>query len=556
MVRLDRSSLKNPEDRKAWINAGVALPSFDLDSMLRKTKEAPRWVHFGTGNIFRGYIARLQQELLEHGLAETGIVAVSPYDGEVVEKIYVPHDNLSLLVSLYPDGKIEKKIIASIAEALRTDREADRRALRHMFASPSLQMASFSITEKGYAIKNIEGEYLEPAKADIVNGPEQSRHAMGIVAALLLERYRRGAFPIALVSMDNFRANGDKLKSAVCEIAERWAERGFVPPGFIEYLKDGARVSFPWSMIDKIVPRPSEKVAHELTESGIADMKPIVTGKNTYIAPFVNAEVPEYLVIEDDFPAGRPPLERAGVFFVDRPTVDKAERMKVATCLNPLHTALAIFGCLLGYDSIAAEMADPDLVLLVKKIGYDEGLPVVADPGIIDPKSFIDEVINVRFANPFILDTPQRIATDTSQKMPVRFGQTIRAYMEGKGSSTLKGASSLTFIPLVIAAWFRYLLGVDDCLLPMSVSSDPQLEYLQASLSGIEVGKPETYRGQLQKLLRNETLFLVDIRDAGLDDKIEAMFRAFIGGKGAVRATLKNYLGRKGKDRDSTGTTF
>jgi fructuronate reductase len=556
MVTLNRSSLKYPQTREAWAKAGVTLPSFDLDAMLRKTKEAPRWVHFGTGNIFRGYIARLQQDLLELGLAETGIIAVAPYDTEVVERIYVPHDNLSLLVSLYPYGRMERRIIASVAEALRTDREADRMALRRIFASPSLQMASFSITEKGYAIRDIRGEYLEQVKADVANGPEQSRHAMGIVASLLFERYRRGAFPIALVSMDNFRANGDKLKGAVCEIAEHWAERGFVPQGFIDYLNDCGRLSFPWSMIDKIVPRPSEKVAQELTALGIADMKPIITGKNTYIAPFVNAEVPEYLVVEDSFPAGRPALERAGVFFVDRSTVDKAERMKVATCLNPLHTALAIFGCLLGYDSIAREMADPDLVLLVKKIGYDEGLPVVADPGIIDPKSFLDEVINVRFANPFVLDSPQRIATDTSQKIPVRFGHTIRAYMEGKGSSESKGASGLTFIPLVIAAWFRYLLGVDDSLLPMKVSPDPQLAYLQASLSGIEVGKPESYRGQLQKLLCNEALFSVDIRDAGLDDKIETMFKALITGKGAVRATLREYLGRKGNDRDSTGTTF
>lgn len=90
--------------------------------------------------------------------------------------------------------------------------------------------------------------------------------------------------------------------------------------------------------------------------------------------------------------------------------------MKVTTSLNPLHTALAVTGCLLGYQSISAEMQDDDLVGLIKGIGYLEGLPVVENPGIIDPKQFIDEVINKRLPNPYIPDTPQRIATDTSQK--------------------------------------------------------------------------------------------------------------------------------------------
>ena len=82
---------------------------------------------------------------------------------------------------------------------------------------------------------------------------------------------------------------------------------------------------------------------------------------STYIAPFVNAEECEYLVVEDRFPNGRPPLEKAGVMFADRQTVEQVERMKVSTCLNPVHTGLAVFGCLLGFTKISAEMQDPDL---------------------------------------------------------------------------------------------------------------------------------------------------------------------------------------------------
>ena len=90
-------------------------------------------------------------------------------------------------------------------------------------------------------------------------------------------------------------------------------------------------------------------------------MAPVETSKHTFIAPFVNAEGPQYLVVEDRFPNGRPALEKAGVYMTDRDTVNQTERMKVTTCLNPLHTALAVYGCLLGYRKIADEMKDPEL---------------------------------------------------------------------------------------------------------------------------------------------------------------------------------------------------
>ena len=178
-------------------------------------------------------------------------------------------------------------------------------------------------------------------------------------------------------------------------------------------------------MIDKITPRPSEDIKRMLDDAGVSGMDLVKTTKNTFIAPFVNAEGPQYLVIEDSFPNGRPSLEKAGVIFTDRNTVDKVEKMKVGTCLNPLHTALAIFGCLLGYKTIAQEMQDELLKKLVEKIGLEEGMPVVINPGVIDPVDFAKEVIEKRLPNPYIPDTPQRIANDTSQKLKIRFGNTI-----------------------------------------------------------------------------------------------------------------------------------
>ena len=147
-------------------------------------------------------------------------------------------------------------------------------------------------------------------------------------------------------------------------------------------------------MIDKITPRPSVDVANGLEADGVEAMQPVVTGKRTYIAPFVNAEGPQYLVVEDHFPNGRPPLEKAGVFMADRVTVNKSERMKVTACLNPIHTALGPYDVMLGYELFADGMSDPELSRLADQVGYREGLPVVEDPGILSPRAFIDEVIH------------------------------------------------------------------------------------------------------------------------------------------------------------------
>lgn len=538
-MKLTKSGL---QDRPSWIAAGVTLPRFDIEKMIDTTRNMPTWVHFGSGNIFRGFIARLQQQLLNEGLVRGGIIAADTFDGEIIRKIYAPHDNLSLYVSLRPDGSSGMEVVASVAESVDLsagDPDGFAR-LAAVFENPALQFASYTITEKGYALTDLKSAYLPVVKDDFKQGPEHARHAMSITARLLLARYKAGAFPIAMVSMDNCSRNGEKLRNSVLDVAKAWNKNGFVDDGFVAYLSNEDCVSFPWSMIDKITPRPSEIIEARLSDAGIEGMAPIVTQRHTFIAPFVNAEVPQYLVVEDRFPNGRPPLEKAGVYLTSRKTVNDAERMKVTTCLNPLHTALAIYGCLLGYTSIAAEMKDEDLKKLVLRIGYDEGMPVCVNPGIIKPADFIKEFVERRLPNPFIPDTPQRIATDTSQKIPVRFGETIKSYM----LRTDLRMEDLTFIPLVLAGWLRYLLAVDDRGQAMKMSPDPMLETLQAQLSGIRMGSPESASGKLTPILANPVLFAVDLRRAGLAGKIESMFRELIAGPGAVRATLQKYLRR------------
>lgn len=536
MLKLNLESLAN---REAWAEKGIKLPEYDIDKMRENTKANPVWLHFGAGNIFRGFIAVLQQRLLNEGLAESGIIAADTFDYDMIDKIYKPYDNLVLNVGLKADGNTSMEVVASLAEAVKGDfaDANERQRLMAIIAAPSLQMVSFTITEKGYALRDMEGNLLEIVKQDMTAGPQKPHHAMSVVTALLWERFQKGAQPIALCSMDNCSHNGEKLKTSVTEIACAWKDNGLVSEEFLAYIGDESRVSFPWSMIDKITPRPAKEIEDMLENLGIADMKPVITNRNTYIAAFVNAEIPQYLVMEDRFPNGRPALEKAGVYLTDRDTVNKTEKMKVTTCLNPLHTAMAVYGCLLGYDHIAKEMQDKDIYTLVEQIGYVEGLPVVTDPQIIHPKDFIDEVMKERLPNLYIPDMPQRIATDTSMKIPIRFGETIKSYLAAPD----KDVKSLTFIPLAIAGWFRYLLGVNDAGEKMELSADPMLAELTAKLSGIAFDDASTYHGELKEILANETIFATDLCKAGLADTIEDMFKELLAGPGAVRATLHKY---------------
>ena len=490
-------------DQKAWEAAGYALPSYDREAMITRTKESPCWVHFGAGNIFRAFQANTAQELLNNGTFDRGVIVAEGFDTEIIRDMYQPHDNLSILVTLKADGSVEKTVVGSIAESLAADTadSPDFARLKEIFTKDSLQMATFTITEKGYSLKNGAGELLPSVAADFAAGPSSVTSYMGKVASLLYERFLAGEKPVAMVSTDNCSHNGEKLSLALTAYASAWEENKLVQPDFLSYLQNPEKVSFPWTMIDKITPRPDGSIEKILEENGLADAQP----------------------------NGRPPMEKRGWIFTDRETVNKTERMKVCTCLNPLHTALAVFGCLLDYELISEEMKNPVLKKLVERIGYIEGLPVVTDPGILSPKQFIDEVLNIRIPNPFMPDTPQ--------KLSIRFGETIKSYL----ASPELSLSDLQAIPAVFAGWLRYLMGVDDNGDAFDLSPDPLLATVRPYVQDLKLGAPadrETLSKTLAPLLSDASIFGVDLISAGLSDRVLDAFVSMLQGPGAVADTL------------------
>ena len=265
---LNYDGLKQRED---WEKAGIRLPSYDPGQMTERTKKEPVWIHFGIGNIFRVFVGSIADELAEKGLIDKGIICAETFDDEIVDAIYRPFDNLSLNVILHGNGDVDRKVIGVFSEAIKAkcaDKEQWER-LKEVFCSPSLQMVTMTITEKGYALKDENGNWYGFARKDPEEGPETVSSAPAVYAAMLKERFEAGAFPLALVSMDNCSHNGETLRNAVLSVVQEWHRDGKVSDAFLAYISDENIVAFPWTMIDKITPRPSEAIAADLEARAI-----------------------------------------------------------------------------------------------------------------------------------------------------------------------------------------------------------------------------------------------------------------------------------------------
>ena len=149
-------------------------------------------------------------------------------------------------------------------------------------------------------------------------------------------------------------------------------------------------------MVDRIVPSTTD--ADRETVAGLIgadDAWPIMT------EPFTQ------WVIEDHFPDGRPPFEKAGAQMVE--DVEPFERMKLRM-LNGSHSTMAYLGYLAGYEYISDVMGDADFVKLIHGLMTEEAMPTLDMPGV-DLGAYRDQLLD-RFRNPALKHRTWQIAMD------------------------------------------------------------------------------------------------------------------------------------------------
>ena len=111
---------------KNSLTGKIKTPVYDIKKIKENTEKTPKWLHFGAGNIFRAYIGKMDQILIEKGLENTGIIVAESFDTEIIDKVYTPYNNLTMLVTLYKDGAFKNEIIGSIVDTIKADEEKEK----------------------------------------------------------------------------------------------------------------------------------------------------------------------------------------------------------------------------------------------------------------------------------------------------------------------------------------------------------------------------------------------------------------------------------------------
>ena len=327
-----------------------------------------------------------------------------------------------------PDGDIPRRITA-LDEVLVGPEDMDR--ILDAIADPATRIVTLTVTEKGYCLDPATGR-LDTDHPDIVHDLSAAlpRSAPGTLLRGLERRRAAGAGPITVLSCDNLSHNGAVTGAAVRALAE-------AAGGEMTAWIDG-NVSFPSSMVDRIVPATTDEDIAALAALGIADAAPV------FHEPF------RQWAIEDDFRAGRPALEAVGVEMTD--DIAPFEAMKLRM-LNGTHSALAYLGQVLGHRWISDAAADPDLSALIGRLWEQEIIPTLTPPPGTDLFNYA-EALRGRYLNPAIRHGTAQVAMDGSQKLPQR---TLPPLAENVAAG--RGHDGML---LVLAAWFRHLSGSGD----------------------------------------------------------------------------------------------
>jgi mannitol 2-dehydrogenase len=297
----------------------------------------------------------------------------------------------------------------------------------------SMRIVSLTVTEGGYNLHHVTGEFDadDPAVVADLEPDASPRTTFGLVTEALRRRRERGLVPFSVMSMDNLEGNGDLARRAFTAFARlRDAELG----DWIE-----ASAGFPNSMVDRITPQTTDEDRAILRERfDVGDRWPAVCEPYTQ------------WVLEDQFSAGRPPYEDAGVQVVD--DVRPYELMKLRL-LNAGHQALCYFAYLAGYRLVHEAMQDPLFQRFLRVYMREEGAPAVpAVPGI-DLERYQDTLLE-RFSNPEVRDTVARLCAESSDRIPKWLLPVVRHQLRAGGPIDCSAA--------IVASWARYAEGVDE----------------------------------------------------------------------------------------------
>ena len=404
----------------------ATLPAYDRKAL------TPGIVHIGLGNFHRAHMAVYLDDLFALGLDhDWAILGAGVRAGDArMRDAMLGQDCLSTVIELDPSGRSARRIGAMVGFIAVQD---DNAALIAAMSDPAIRIVSLTVTEGGYYVDAATGQF-DPTAADIVAdaaNPARPATAFGAILAALKARRAAGVQPFTVMSCDNLPGNGHVTQAAITGLAR------LSDPGFADWV--AAHVAFPNGMVDRITPATGPRELGLAAAFGLADDPVPVTCE-----PF------RQWVLEDNFPAGRPALEKVGVTFTNH--VHEFETMKIRI-LNGGHAIIAYPGGLKAIEHVHEAMADPTIRAFLDAVETREIIPIVPPVPGQDLGDYKTRILE-RFSNPEVADTVRRLALDGSNRQPKFIIPSIHDVLAAGGT-----ADGLI---LLSAMWCRYCAGTDE----------------------------------------------------------------------------------------------
>lgn len=447
--------------------AEVQQPRYDRQAM--KT----RIVHIGFGAFHRAHQALLTDRVLNQHGGDWGICEVNIFSGSALIESLRQQDHLFTVLEKGAEAN-QAIVVGSVRESIAADLEGIPAVLEKL-AEPQVAIVSLTITEKGYCIKPGTGQLdLEhPMILQDLASPQAPTSAPGFLVAALELRRQRDLAPFSVLSCDNIPENGHLVKNAVLGLAQARS------PELAAWIEQ--RVTFPSTMVDRIVPAATQETLQQITEIlGVSDPCAIAC------EPFIQ------WVVEDNFVAGRPAWDKVGAQLVDN--VIPFEEMKLRM-LNGSHSFLAYLGYLAGYPHINDCMTDAGYRRAAHHLMLQEQAPTLHVAGV-DLAAYAQQLIE-RYSNPSLQHRTWQIAMDGTQKLPQRMLESIRWHLSNGGDYRC--------LVLGVAGWMRYVSGKDDAGQPIDLR-DPMADQLQQLVASSAEGEERVRALLALKSVFGETL--------------------------------------------------